>query len=116
VSRILRFGTVHTWPGLNRSTLEQLRRELRHHPDVRLIRLEASLSAGRLVCVVDAFEPERVPRWFHERGYPIDDVFPIDFEGDHGSIHQVAMFDYVAPGEEPAAAPRAHASRRESGR
>ena len=99
---ILRFCTLHTWPGLTRATMEELRRALRHDPDVRLLRILGGPSSARLVCVVDAFEAEAVPRWFSSRGYPLDSVFPLEYEGDHGSIHQVAMFAYVAPGEEPA--------------
>ena len=102
MSRILRFCTLHTWPGLTRATMEQLRRALRHDPDVRLIRILGGLSEGRLVCVVDAFDRDLVPRWFQQRGYPLDAVFPVEVEGDHGSIHEVAMFAYVPPGaEEP---------------
>jgi hypothetical protein len=55
--------------------------------------------------VVDAFEPEAVPCWFAGRGYLLDTVFPLEYEGDHASIHQVAMFACVPPGEEPVAAP-----------
>ena len=99
---ILRFVTLHTWPGLTRTTMEELRHALRDDPDVRLLRILGGPGSARLVCVVDAFEPEAVPRWFAERGYPLDMVFPLEYEGDHGSIHQVAMFAYVAPGEEPA--------------
>jgi len=101
VKPILRFVTLHTWPGLTRATMEELRRTLRDDPDVRLLRLLGSPGSGRLVCVVDAFEPEAVPRWFAARGYPLDTVFPLEYEGDHGSIHQVAMFAYVPPDEEP---------------
>jgi hypothetical protein len=102
VKPILRFCTLHTWPGLTRATMEELRRALRHDPDVRLLRILGGPSSKRLVCVVDAFEPDAVPRWFQSRGYPLDSMFALEYEGDHGSIHQVAMFAYVAPGEEPA--------------
>ena len=98
---ILRFCTLHTWPGLTRATMEELRRALRHDADVRLLRILGGPDEGRLVCVVDAFEREAVPRWFAARGYPLDTVFALEYEGDHGSIHQVAMFAYVEPGEEP---------------
>jgi hypothetical protein len=101
VKPILRFCTLHTWPGLTRTTMEELRRALRHDPDVRLLRILGGPDEGRLVCVVDAFEREAVPRWFAARGYPLDTVFALEYEGDHGSIHQVAMFAYVEPGEEP---------------
>jgi hypothetical protein len=101
VKPILRFCTLHSWPGLTRTTMEELRRALRHDPDVRLLRILGGPDEGRLVCVVDAFEREAVPRWFAARGYPLDTVFALEYEGDHGSIHQVAMFAYVEPGEEP---------------
>jgi hypothetical protein len=104
VKPILRFVTLHTWPGLTRSTMETLRHALRDDPDVHLLRILGSPGSGRLICVVDAFEPEAVPRWFQSRGYPLDTVFPLEYEGDHGSIHQVAMFAYVPPGAEPAPA------------
>jgi hypothetical protein len=101
VKPILRFCTLHTWPGLTRATMEELRRALRHDPNVRLLRILGGPAEGRLVCVVDAFSREAVPAWFAARGYPLDTVFALEYEGDHGSIHQVAMFAYVAPGEEP---------------
>ena len=102
---ILRFVTLHTWPGLTRGTMEELRHALRDDPDVHLLRILGGPSSERLVCVVDAFDAAAVPRWFQSRGYPLDTVFPLEYEGDHGSIHQVAMFAYVPPGEEAAAAP-----------
>ena len=98
---ILRFVTLHSWPGLTRATMEELRRALREDPDVRLLRILGAPSSERLLCVVDAFDAEVVPRWFQSRGYPLDSVFPLEYEGDHGSIHQVAMFAYVPPGGEP---------------
>ena len=72
---------------------------------MRLLRILDGPGSERLVCVVDAFEPEAVPCWFAGRGYPLDTVFPLEYEGDHASIHQVAMFACVPPGELPVAAP-----------
>ena len=99
MSRVRRWMTWHPVPGASYQLAEQLRVEARHDPRVHIVRLFVDVDSGQITCISDADEREYVERWFSERGYPPAQLGEVKLEGDHASIHEVAMFQYIAPGE-----------------
>jgi len=89
----------HAVPDASYQLAERLRAEARQDPRVHLVRLFVDADGGQLACISDAEEREDVERWFAERGYAPAHLGEVKLEGDHASIHEVAMFGYIAPGE-----------------
>jgi 5,6-dimethylbenzimidazole synthase len=97
--RMLRWMSWHRAPGLTAARVEELRARARHDPGVRLVRVFADVQGGQLMCVSEAATRDEVTRWFEACGLPPAELSPLQWEGDHASIHEIALFEHVTQHE-----------------
>jgi hypothetical protein len=98
MARMYRWMSWHRSPGLTIGRVEALRAEARHDLSVRLVHLFVDLEGGQLVCVSEAGQREEVQRWFAARDLAPVELARVQWVGDHASLHEIAMFEYYAPG------------------
>jgi hypothetical protein len=60
-----------------------------HEQDVRGYRAFINLSEGKACCVIEAKDRDAVIAWFRKMGLPYDEVVPVEFEGEHGTIEDL---------------------------
>jgi nitroreductase len=97
--RMLRWMSWHRVPGLTAARVDELRARARHDPRVRLVRLFADVEGGQLMCVSEAATRDEVTHWFEERGLLPTELSQLQWEGDHASIHEIALFEHATQRE-----------------
>ena len=98
MAQMHRWMSWHHSPGLTSARVEVLRAQSRHDPTVRMVHLFADVEAGELVCISEAERRDQVQAWFAERDLAPVQLAQVHWAGDHASIHELAMFEYYAPG------------------
>ena len=99
MARMYRWMSWHRSLGLTPARVEALRAQARHDLTVRLVHLFADVDRGELVCISEAGRRDEVQAWFAERELAPVELAQVHWAGDHASIHEIAMFDYYAPGQ-----------------
>jgi hypothetical protein len=86
-----KFMCAHTFPS-GAFTEEQIRglaEAAQHDPAVRGYRCFFNLSEGRVFCILEAHDREAVTNWFKKMNIPYDDVVPVEYEGERGTVEAV---------------------------
>jgi hypothetical protein len=92
MGRMSKFLCLHTVPpnGFSREQIGQFAQAAQNDPVVKGYRSFCSLSAGKVVCVLEAPNKEAVSSWFEKMKLPFDSISPLELEGDRGTIQECA--------------------------
>jgi len=86
-----KFMCTHTLPA-GSMTLDQVCQvadATQHDPDVRGYRSFINLSEGKLCCILEAEDRDKICSWFEKMNIPYDSVVQVEFEGERGVIDDV---------------------------
>ena len=97
MSRMHRWMSWHSVPGAGDQIAERLRAEAREDRQLRFVRFFVDVEGEQLACISEAETRADVESWFAARGYPPTQLGEVRLEGDHASIHEIAMYSYIAP-------------------
>ena len=88
----MRFMCTHSLPpgAITPEQLKQLAQAAQSDSQVRGYRSFCNLSQGKAVCVIDAPDKQTLAAWFKKMQMPFDAITPLEYEGDLGTIHEVA--------------------------
>ena len=88
----MRFMCTHTLPP-HAVTIDQARelaKMAQSDPNVRGYRSFMNLSAGKVLCIMEAKNEKAITDWFKKMNLPYDSVTPVEYEGDRGTIREEA--------------------------
>jgi hypothetical protein len=85
-----KFMSSHTVPAgtLGREQVDQLGEAARNDPTIRPYRSFLNLSEGKIVCVMEAPDPESLAAWFQKMQMPCDSITPVELEGERGVVKE----------------------------
>lgn len=83
-----KFMSSHTMPAgaLRKEQVDQLAQAAQKDPVVKPYRSFLNLSKGKIVCVMEAPNQEALAAWFKKMEMPCDDIFPVELEGEAGTV------------------------------
>lgn len=84
-----KFMVTHTVPpgAFTREQVCGVADALQHDEHVKGYRSFMNLSEGKIMCVLEADSAEAIAAWFKEHELPFDNITLVEYEGDHGEIH-----------------------------
>ena len=59
-----------------------------HDPKVRGCRSFASLTEGKVACIMEGPDRDTVADWFKKMNLPYDSISPLEVEGERGTLHE----------------------------
>jgi hypothetical protein len=88
----MRFMCTHSLPphAVTPEQITQVSQAAQSDPKVRGYRSFFNLSEGHIVCIMEANSEKDVTDWFKKMNLPWDNVVPLEYEGDRGSIREEA--------------------------
>jgi hypothetical protein len=83
-----KFLCTHTFPtgAFTHEQLCQVAEAAQHDLDVRGYRSFFNLTEGKGSCVLEADDQETLVNWFHKMEIPYDGIWPVEYEGERGTI------------------------------
>ena len=83
-----KFMAIHTVPpgSVNQQRMTQLTEAGQKDPVVHGYRSFASLTEGKVVCIMEAPRKDDVSAWFKKMQVPCDSITQLEFEGDRGAV------------------------------
>lgn len=81
-----KFMCTHTLPGgsMTFDQLYQVGEAAQHDPDVRGYRSFVNLTEGKICCVLEAEDRDKIASWFSKMNIPYDSIVQVEWEGERG--------------------------------
>jgi Protein of unknown function (DUF4242) len=88
----MRFMCTHTVPpgAITPDQLKQMAQAGQNDAKIKGVRSFVNLSQGKAICVMDAPDKGALVAWFQKMKMPFETITPVEFEGDHGNVHEMA--------------------------
>jgi hypothetical protein len=86
-----KFMCTHTLPAgsLTYDQLCQIADATQHDLDVRGYRSFVNLTDGKICCVLESEDRDKIVSWFKKMDIPYDDIFQVEWEGERGVFEDV---------------------------
>lgn len=93
-----KYMCMHTLPegAFTRDHVYQFAEAAQHDPDVRGYRSFVNLTEGKVCCILEADDQDRIAAWFHKMGIPYDSIVAVEFEGERGLIEDLTEHPTLA--------------------
>ena len=85
-----KFMSSHTVPAgaLTREQINQMAQAAQNDPTVQPYRSFLNLSAGKIVCIMQAPDEGALAAWFQKMQMPCDGITPVELEGERGTVKE----------------------------
>ena len=83
-----KFMSSHTVPAgaMSRDQINKLAEAARNDPVIKPYRSFCNLSAGKMICVMEAPDSQSLAAWFERMHVPCDGITQVELEGERGAI------------------------------
>src|SRR5207253_7085865 len=83
-----KFMSSHTLPpgAMKREQVNQLADAAKNDPVIKPYRSFCNLSAGKIMCVMEAPDEKSLAAWFKKMNVPCDSIAPVELEGERGAV------------------------------
>jgi hypothetical protein len=83
-----KFMSSHTLPpgAMKREQVNQLAEAARNDPVIKPYRSFCNLSAGKIMCVMEAPDEKTLAAWFAKMQVPCDGITAVELEGERGNV------------------------------
>jgi Nickel responsive protein SCO4226-like len=84
-----KFMSTHTLPpgAMKREQVGQLAEAAKSDPVIKPYRSFCNLSAGKIMCVMEAPDAKTLAAWFEKMKVPCDGITPVELEGERGAVN-----------------------------
>jgi hypothetical protein len=83
-----KYMSTHTLPAgaMSREQVDQLAAAAKSDPVIKPYRSFCNLSAGKIVCVMEAPDSKSLAAWFEKMHVPCDGITQVELEGERGTV------------------------------
>ena len=83
-----KFMSSHTLPpgAMKREQVNQLAEAAKSDPVIKPYRSFCNLTAGKIICVMEAPDQKSLAAWFEKMKVPCDSITPVELEGERGAV------------------------------
>lgn len=84
------FMSSHTLPpgAMKREQVSQLAEAAKSDPVIKPYRSFCNLSAGKIMCVMEAPDEKTLAAWFEKMQVPCDGITAVELEGERGAVNE----------------------------
>jgi Nickel responsive protein SCO4226-like len=84
-----KFMSTHTLPpgAMKREQVSQLAEAAKSDPVIKPYRSFCNLSAGKIMCVMEAPDAKTLSAWFEKMKVPCDGITAVELEGERGAVN-----------------------------
>ena len=72
---------------MKREQVSQLAEAAKRDPVIKPYRSFCNLSAGKIMCVMEAPDEKTLAAWFEKMQVPCDGITAVELEGERGSVN-----------------------------